>query len=1004
MRDRVEAIAGRLRRLQRDILTPWLTADRVPLDVAMWEAPGEPVPVDEALGQRYRPVGPGEPWGRPWSTTWLKIEGRVPEAWRDSSLVDVVVDLGFTPSTPGFQAEGLAVSASGRVLKGVSPRNHAVPLALTGAELGGRVEIFVEAAGNPDLDPEFTFAPTPLGDPTTLPTTPLYRLGEIALVRRHADVWGLHHDLLALGGLAESLDPGSPRHGELWTALELALDAVDPDDVDGTVGLAREAVAAVLTRPAAASAHRIAAVGHAHIDSAWLWPFRETRRKLTRTYANALALMEEDPEFVFVSSSAQHFAWVKEDAPELFERIKRRVAEGRFVPVGGMWVESDTILPGAESMVRQFVEGQEFFQREFGITCEEVWLPDSFGYSGALPQIAAGAGARWMLSQKLSWNDTNRMPHHTFAWEGIDGTRLFTHFPPVDNYNCDLSARQLRHAELTFADHGASDLSLAPCGWGDGGGGPTRDHIEAARRTCDLDGLPRVSWGSPAGFFAEAETQVTDPAVWVGEMYLEFHRGCYTSQARTKRGNRRSEALLREAELWAATAAVREGIDYPADELRELWRATLLNQFHDVLPGSSIAWVYADVARVQEDVRRRADAVISRSVAALVGPPGDGARVTLNASPLACEGALALGAVVGSEPDPRAPIQRMGRDFVLKAGGYRVVIDEHGRVASLVDHDSGRDAVAPGAPLHLALHRDRPNRWDAWDVERPQRWLGEECAAPAEIAVEGDAVVVTRRIGARSAATQRFTLTAAGLRVDTTVDWREHNQLLKYVLPLDLRAAFSTAETQFGHVQRATHENTSWEAARFELPMQRWLHLAEGGWGVGIANDGIHGYDVRRSVRPDHGTTTTVGLSLLRGPRYPDPEADQGTHEFTLLLRPGANVLDAIDAGYRLHHPPQTVPGTRAVAPLVQVREEGVLAEAVKLAQDGSGDVIVRLYECLGEQRAARIRVPGATAAWTTDLLERPAGRAPEGVDIDEGGLVLTFRPFEVQTLRLRFG
>ncbi|MFT3886993.1 MAG: glycoside hydrolase family 38 C-terminal domain-containing protein [Arachnia sp.] len=1000
MRDTAEAIAGRLSRARRDLLTPALTADRVPLEVSAWEAPGEPVPAAEALAQRYEPVGPGTPWGRPWSTTWLRIAGTVPEAWTDPSLVDVHVDLGFTTTTPGFQAEGLALSPSGRVLKGVSPRNHTVPLSVIGAAAGERIELFVEAAGNPDLDPHFTFAPTPLGDPETLPRTPLYRLGEIALVRRDPELWGLHHDLIALGGLADELDPASPRRAEVWTALERALDELDPDDVRGTAAEARAALAGVWARPAAASAHRVAAIGHAHIDSAWLWPFRETRRKLTRTYANALALMAEDPDYLFASSSAQHFAWVKEDAPELFERIRQRVAEGRFLPVGGMWVESDTILPGAESMVRQFLEGQEFFQREFGITCREVWLPDSFGYSGALPQIAAGAGARWMLTQKLSWNDTNRMPHHTFSWEGIDGTRVLTHFPPVDNYNCDLSARQLRHAERTFADHGTSDLSLAPSGWGDGGGGPTRDHAEAARRARDLDGLPRVDWRAPADFFAEAEAQLADPAVWVGEMYLEFHRGCYTSQARTKRGNRRSEALLREAELWAATAAVRAGLDYPADELGALWRATLLNQFHDVLPGSSIAWVYADVARTQEDVRQRAEAVIARSVGALVGD-AEG-TVTLNAGPFPRRGTPALGATVGAAADTRAPVERDGRHLVMRAGGWRVGIDEAGRVASLVEEETGREAVAPGAAFHLALHRDRPNRWDAWDVERSQRWLGRECDAPAEVTVEDDAVVVSRPIGTRSSVVQRFSLTAAGLRIDTTVDWHEHNQLLKYALPLDLRAEHSLAETQFGHVRRATHENTSWEAAKFELPMQRWVHLAEGRWGIGVANDGIHGYDVRRAVRDDRGTTTTVGLSLLRGPRYPDPEADQGVHEFSLLLVPGTDLVGTIRAGYDLHVPPRTVPGSRPVAPLVQVRDEAVLVEAVKLAQDGSGDLIVRLYEHRGERRTARIAVDGAAHAWTTDLLEQPGGRCPDGVGLADGACELTFRPFEVQTLRFR--
>ncbi|RIJ10133.1 alpha-mannosidase, partial [Clavibacter michiganensis subsp. insidiosus] len=314
---------------------------------------------------------------------------------------------------------------------------------------------------------------------------------------------------------------------------------------------------APLAAPAHASAHRVTAVGHAHIDSAWLWPVRETRRKVARTFSNVLALMDEDPDFVFAASSAQQYAWLKEDHPELFERLRQRVAEGRFVPVGGMWVESDTNMPGGEALVRQLVQGKSFFLEEFGIDSREVWLPDSFGYTGALPQIVRGAGAEYFFTQKQSWNETNTMPHHTFLWEGIDGSRVFTHFPPVDSYNSDLSGEDLARAERQHAEKAVSNASIVPFGWGDGGGGPTREMVAAAHRTRDLEGSPRVELGTPLSFFDAARAEIRDPHVWSGEMYLEFHRGTYTSQARTKQGNRRSEHLLREAELWLATAAVR---------------------------------------------------------------------------------------------------------------------------------------------------------------------------------------------------------------------------------------------------------------------------------------------------------------------------------------------------------------------------------------------------------------------------------------------------------------
>ncbi|WP_374101071.1 alpha-mannosidase, partial [Streptomyces phytophilus] len=358
-------------------------------------------------------------------------------------------------------------------------------------------------------------------------------------------------------------------------------------------------------------------VGHAHIDSAWLWPVRETVRKCARTFTNMTALAAEYPELVFACSSAQQYAWMKERHPEVFDRIRKAVAAGTWAPVGGMWVEADGNLPGGEALARQLVHGRRFFEEEFGIGQAGVWLPDSFGYTAAYPQLARLAGAEWFLTQKLSWNETNRLPHHTFAWEGIDGTRIFTHFPPVDTYNAELTGAELAHAERNFADKGPATRSLVPFGFGDGGGGPTRSMLEKARRLRDLEGSPRVKSGAPDAFFAAARAEYERLPVWRGELYLENHRGTYTSQARTKRGNRRSEALLREAELWAATAAVRAGAPYPYERLAAVWERVLLNQFHDILPGTSIAWVHRQAEQVYGEVRAELEAIIAEALGRL---------------------------------------------------------------------------------------------------------------------------------------------------------------------------------------------------------------------------------------------------------------------------------------------------------------------------------------------------------------------------------------------------
>ncbi len=476
MHDRTALIEMRIERFIRERLAPSVYRLRQPLTVSAWVAPGEPVTFAEARDADYRPFAIGTPWGRAWGTTWFAVAGEIPAEWRDDAgalpegtVAELVIDLGFTAGQSGFQCEALVWNRDGAPIKGVSPFNNASPAAV---DAEGRVDVLVEAASNPDVGSLFTFEPTPVGDPATAGDAPLYVLREMSIGLRDLAVWNLLQDFRLLHGLIAELDATSARRATLVEGMDAAIDAVDPHDVSGTAQAGRDVLAPLLAAPAASSAHVLHAVGHAHIDSAWLWPVRETARKVSRTFSNVLSLMDEDPEFVFASSSAQQFAWMKEHYPALWERLKARVAEGRFVPVGGMWVESDTNMVGGEAMARQFVEGKSFFLEEFGIDTEEVWLPDSFGYSGALPQIMKAAGARWFLTQKISWNETNRIPHHTFRWEGIDGSRIFTHFPPVDKYNSEVTAADLAHAERNFADKGRARTSLLPYGFGDGGGDP----------------------------------------------------------------------------------------------------------------------------------------------------------------------------------------------------------------------------------------------------------------------------------------------------------------------------------------------------------------------------------------------------------------------------------------------------------------------------------------------------------------------------------------------------
>jgi alpha-mannosidase len=1003
----------RLDRVLRERIRPAVHGATVPLQVAAWHVPGEPVPPAEGLAAEYRPFEVGTAWGRPWGTTWFSCHGVVPAEWAGQDVV-AVIDLGFSDDHAGFAAEGLIYLPDGSPVRWLHPRQRSVRLERL-APSGGVVRFFVEAAANPTISQPVTR----LGDTLTAGNAPLYRLRQAELAVFRADVWELVQDLEVLGQLMHELPVDGPRRWEILRAVERALDTLSLDDVPGTAAAARGELASALDTPAHASAHLVSAVGHAHIDSAWLWPLRETIRKVARTASNVTALMDEHPEFIFAMSQAQQLAWIKEYRPEVFARVSEKVTAGQFVPVGGMWVEADTNMPGGEAMARQFAHGKRFFLEEFGIETQEVWLPDSFGYSGALPQLVKLSGSKWFLTQKISWSQTNKFPHHTFEWEGIDGTRVFTHFPPVDTYNAQFSGREMAHLVRNFQEKGMARRSLVPFGYGDGGGGPTAEMLARARRLANLDGSARVHIEKPADFFAKAQAEYPNPPVWVGELYLELHRGTYTSQAKTKQGNRRSEHLLREAELWASTAAIRVGYPYPYQRLDRLWKTVLLHQFHDILPGSSIAWVHREARATYAAVAAELEEIIVGAQRALVEHqagvgPDDG--IVFNGAPFERDGIPAMAA--GRPAAPAAAVEARhlpGGGYLLNNGLLRVVIDERGLVTSVIDLAAAREALAPGACANLLqLHPDLPVNWDAWDVDRFYRNTVTELTDVAELelvksedpAADVAATVrVTRAVGA-SRVTQLVTLRAGAKRLDfeTEVDWHEREKFLKVAFPVDARADRSAAETQFGHVFRPTHCNTSWETAKFEICAHRFLHIGEPGWGAALVNDSTYGHDVTSGVRADGGTTTTVRLSLLRAPRYPDPDTDQGVHTFRYAFVPGARIADAVREGYLINLPERHVRGAAAasVQPLLAVDNQAVVAEAVKLADDQSGDVVVRLYESQGGRASTRLTAdfPIVTAT-PTDLLERPLPDAGPLLVTDGNMVELSFRPFEVRTLRL---
>jgi alpha-mannosidase len=519
--------------------------------------------------------------------------------------------------------------------------------------------------------------------------------------------------------------------------------------------------------------------------------------------------------------------------------------------------------------------------------------------------------------------------------------------------------------------------------------------------------------GTADEFFAQARSEYANAPVWRGEMYLELHRGVLTSQHRTKQGNRRNEGLLREAELWASYATLKTGAAYPSGQLEEIWQSILLMQFHDILPGTAIAWVYKEVENRHAEITRELLEIINASLTALANDPTANTApqaLTANSMSISHDGVAGLGVGVPSKLAQATSVVEQNEFVILENEELRVRVDRSGRIVSLFSLKTNREAIAPGiAANELHLHNDNPTRWDAWDIDEHYRNSKQVLDSVEEFNVrkeaDGTAVIETKRV-LHSASQQASTIVqtirlepgAKSIDIGFEIDWHENEKLLKLAFPIDIHAEEVAAETQFGFVKRPTHENTSWDFARFESCQHKYLFLNEKDWGVAFANDSTYGFDVQRTTEANGATVTSVRFSLLRSPKFPDPEADQGRHTLKFKIRPAATIEDAVSLGYELNYPAREVQGNRPVEPLVSSSAEQVVVETVKLAEDGSGDLIVRLYESTGGRADSRIAFAGvAEKIWLTDFLELPTSAE----QVSGGSIDLQFRPFQVITLRI---
>ncbi len=989
------------RRLRRAIYPARAAVERIEL-----AGPVGRVSYAQAQTLAFRDVKLGTPLGPLWSTYWARVTVRIPEDWRGSR-----VDLWWDS-----RSEGL-LWLDGKSSQGLNSGRHAARL--TPAARGGEtITFYVEIACNR------AFGAQEPGHPQK----EAYVLESCELRRFDPDAWSLFHDFDTLRQLEADREPAqTPRStggvapkivrpaldttwaGKLLHDLNRICNVLDPED-PATWPAGRAILSNLLAKKNGDVVHEMSAIGHAHIDTAWLWPIEETRRKCQRSFTNVIALMDEYPQFKFACSQAAQYVMIEEDNPDLSRRIAQKVANGQWIPIGGSWVEPDCNLPSGEAMSRQFLYGQRYFERVFGARARIFWNPDVFGYAGQLPQLMREAGMDRFLTQKLSWNRFTSPPHHSFHWRGIDGTAVLTHFPPADTYTGMATVEELRYHAANYKDADRTAEASYLFGYGDGGGGPDAGMIETLARTQDLLGVPRATMRDPNDFFDRLERDTADFATVEGELYFEYHRGTYTSQAETKRLNRLVEGRLQTLE-YLATASLLAGTPAPSrGEIEGSWRILLTNQFHDILPGSSIGEVYERTEEELRDVAERTatlsqsllDKLASGAAPCPVNPIGFARSEVVKGPDNTLHFVTAAPFSAGSiaDCDDAVRVSESGDTIRLENGKLTAILTRGGAVRSLIHRASGREALA-GDGNRFVLFDDRPTEYEAWDIDPFALETGRETADATSCSVVTNdplraEVRFERMLGKASRMVQTIRLDAASahLEFDTQIIWSERRTLLKAVFPLAAKAPRATYETMFGAVERPTHANTDADLAQYEVPAHRWADLSEPGFGVSLLNDSRYGYATLDNV---------MSLSLLRGTASPDPKGDIGTHHLRYALYPhagdwrdGGTVAAAASFNRPLLWTAGGVPQILA-KPLVSVTPANVVIDTIKPAEDGKGWV-VRLYESHGASTTARLDfgVP-LKSIRRSNTLEDDG----DDLSLQGNGCTLALHPFQIVTLRV---
>lgn len=1022
-----------------------------PLGEFRWEGHRtmEHISPEQALGLAFEQVQPGFTWGNTYEYCWFRSRIELPGRAEGKRIVMNLKPGG--ESTLFVNGRSFGTYRADWVSE---PHHYMEDNTLTrSGKAGESYEVLMETyAGHyyPEC-PDGGCATGPvLPGSFTDPLTEGARrtLGVCTYGIWDEDAYQLYMDVDTLGKLLETLDETSLRAAKIAKALEqftLIVDfEQDKEKRTESYRAAREALKPAMEAVNGSTMPVFYAVGNAHLDLAWLWPMAETHRKTERTFAAQLRLLEEYPEYKFIQSQPASYEMCRKYYPELFERIKEAIRAGQWIADGAMWVEPDTNMTSGESLVRQLIHGKRYYKEELGVDSQVLWLPDTFGYTAALPQILRGCGVKYLVTQKIFWsyNEGDQFPYHYFTWEGMDGSRVDSFLPTSYTYRTD--PKEINQVWKNRTQIQDLDAFLLPFGYGDGGGGPSRDYVEYALRQKDLEGGVKVKMEGPREFFEEMQEQGGPANTYVGELYFSAHRGTYTSQAMVKKNNRRCELALREMEMWSCLAASR-GWEYPLEKADALWKQLLLHQFHDILPGSSIARVYVEAEEAFTEILKGAADITQNAVKAVLNGSEDSVTVFNSLSfgrkaLVTLPEAFATGAETAdgrkvpvqvmdgtvkalvelpscgavtlipatqpaeaeyiaavTEENPAASVMETEDGFLMENTQIRACVNRCGEVLSFILKESGREfAAEPMNRFHL--YKDVPRLFDAWDIDSNYREQEVEAAVDVKVEIQSQGLEAILKVTGRiseSSYTQYIRLAADSRRLvfDTEVDWKELHRLWKTAFPVQVYAENGINEMQFGYVERPAHRSKAYDKDRFEVCNHRYSALCDGSHGAAVLNDCKYGISMNGN---------SLELTLLRAPSAPEMRADNRIHQFTYAFTAWEGSFtdcDVVRQGYELNVPALTMPGACESFSLASIDKENIILDTMKPAEDGSGDIILRLYESKKAAVTARVHVElEGCRAYLCDMLEN----VQEEAVMENGDMLMDFRAFEVKTVRLK--